>query len=170
MASLDSFNLSQHLDSFVSLLSVWHLQTSIRFSFCLQFASLNRLSSPLFFLFAKDSAITSPAQKTLPAPTADCVQFFWTWQTALTQWPWVFPKFKGNILHSSGAHLLFSHLHCKFSQQNHSKGHSTKWQNPHLASNRTHQYWTFPILQESHYKLKYHEIKVSLVTSGNSEL
>lgn len=49
MASLDSFNLSRHTDIFVSLLSVRHLQTSIGSSFCFQFASLNRLSSSLFF-------------------------------------------------------------------------------------------------------------------------
>lgn len=170
MASLDSFNLNQHLDSFVSLLSVWHLQTSVRSSFCFQFASLNRLSSPLFFLFAKDSAITSPAQKTLPAPTADWVQFFWIWQMALTQWPWIFPKLRENALPSPGAHLLFSHLPCKLSQQNYSKGHSNEWQNSHLTSNRTHQYWTFLIFQGSHYKLKYHKIKVSWVTSEHSEL
>lgn len=51
VASLDSFNLSQHSDIFVSLLSVRHLQTSIRSSFCFQFACLNRLSSSLFFFF-----------------------------------------------------------------------------------------------------------------------
>lgn len=140
MASLDSLNLNQHLDSFVSLLCVWHLQTSIRSSFCFQFASLNRLSSPLFFLFAKDSAITSPAWKTFPAPTADCLQYFWTWQTALTQRPWISPKFLRSTLHSPGAHSLFSHPHCKFSKQSHSKGHSNEWQNPHLTSNGIHQY------------------------------
>lgn len=169
MASLDSFNLNQHLDSFVSLLCVWHLQTSIRSSFCFQFASLNRLSSPLFFLFAKDTAITSPAWKTFPAPTADCLQYFWTWQTALTQRPWISPKFLRSTLHSPGTHSLFSHPHCKFSKQSIAKaiamsGKTHIWPQTEYINTRHSWYFKKAITSWNNTKLKFLWLLVTTVS------